>query len=159
VKEKTKLMATIAQMKGKLGETEARAERWLELTERTFKFATYARHAFITAKGKEGLERKKEILMALGKTPIMQGKKLVIEPNEWFAPIEKEYPALEAEYLRLEPNKMPMNTERIEALASVRTHWLPKWNEFRTIQWGELFEFPEVSLHQMQGLLAENATL
>ena len=124
VREKAKLMASIAQIKGKLGETEARAERWLELTEKTFKFATYARKEFITAKGKEGLERKKEILMALGKTPTMQGEKLVIEPNEWFVPIENEYPALEAEYLRLEPNKMPMNTERIEVLASVRTHWL-----------------------------------
>ena len=31
LEEKTKLQATIAQMKGKVGETEARAEQWLEL--------------------------------------------------------------------------------------------------------------------------------
>jgi hypothetical protein len=28
------------------------------------------------------------------------------------------------------------------------------WNEFRTIEWEKLFEFPEVSLQQMQELLA-----
>ena len=123
LKEKTKLQATIAQMKGKVGETEARAEQWLELTEKTFCFATYARKAFITAKGKEGLELKKEILLALGKTPIMQDKKLTIEPNEWLVPIKDGYPALEKEYRELELNKTLTNTARNEALASIRTRW------------------------------------
>lgn len=105
-------------------QTESRAEKWLELTEKTYTFATYARQAFISAKGKEGLERKKEILLALGKTPIMQSEKLVIEPNEWFVPIENDYPALEAEYLTLERTTAPMNTAQSEALASIRTRWL-----------------------------------
>ncbi len=60
----------------------ARAERWLELTEKTFTFATYAHKAFITAKGKEGLELKKEILLTLGKTPIIKDQILTVEPNE-----------------------------------------------------------------------------
>ena len=62
-------IATLAEMiktfnlnhKGKLRETESRAERWLELTEKTFNFATYARQAFIAAKGQVGLELKKEM--------------------------------------------------------------------------------------------------
>jgi hypothetical protein len=33
---------------------------------------------------------------------------------------------------------------------------LPRWNEFRTINWGELFEFPEVSLGLIQGLLVKS---
>ena len=124
IKEKNILTSKIAQMKENLRETETRAEKWLELTEKTFSFATYARKAFITAKGKEGLELKKEILMALGKTPIIKDQKLLIEPNEWFIPVKNKYPALEKEYLRLEPTKTLMTKRQIEGLASVRAHWL-----------------------------------
>lgn len=124
IKEKNVLQNKIAQMRESLRETETRAEKWLELTEKTFNFATYARKAFLMAEGKERLELKKEILMALGKTPIIKGNTLVIEPNEWLAPINNEYPALEAEYLRLETTKTPMNKTKTEALASVRAHWL-----------------------------------
>ena len=120
IKEKNKLQTKIAQLKENLRQTETRAEQWLELTEKTFNFATYARKAFMTG----GLELKKEILLALGKTPIVKDKKLYIEPNEWLQPIKNGYPALEAEYLRLEPAKMPINKAKTEALTSVRAHWL-----------------------------------
>jgi site-specific DNA recombinase len=124
IREKNDLQKKINELKEKLRETETRAERWLELTEKTFKFATYARKAFITAKGKEGLELKKEILLALGKIPIITNEKLIIEPNEWFVPIENEYPALEKEYLGLEPHKQPMNEAKNEAIQSINTRWL-----------------------------------
>lgn len=123
VKEKQKLQNEISRLKNNLRQTENRAEEWLKLTEKTFRFATYARNTFITAKGDKGLELKKEILMALGKTPIIKGDKLIIEPNNWLAPIKNNYPALEAEYLRLEPHKTPMNKAKTEALASVLTRW------------------------------------
>jgi len=128
IKEKNTLSSKIAQMKENLRETETRAEKWLELTEKTFAFATYARVAFLRANkmGKVGLELKKEILLALGKTPIIKDQKLAIEPNEWFAEIQNGYPALEKKYLRLEPTKMPMNKAKTEALASVRAHGLPQ---------------------------------
>ncbi len=123
-KEAGALKATIAQFKEKLRTTEVRAEKWLELTEKTFAFATYAHRTFLTAKGKEGLERKKEILLALGTVPVITNKILSIEPKEWLVPIENGYKPLEVEYLGLEPHKMPMTIERKEALASVRTRWL-----------------------------------
>ena len=118
------LKETIAQFKEKLRTTEVRAEKWLELTEKTFAFATYAHRTFLTAKGKEGLERKKEILLALGTVPVITNKILSIEPNEWFVQMQNGYPALEKKYLGLEPHKMPMTIERKEALASVRAQWL-----------------------------------
>ena len=120
IKEKNTFQSKIAKMKENLRETEARADKWLELTEKTFNFATYARKAFTTG----GLELKKEILMAIGKNPIIKDKKLTIEPNEWLAEIGKDYPALEKEYIRLELNKMPMDKAKTEALTSVRTQWL-----------------------------------
>ena len=124
IKEKNILQSKISQLKENLRQTETRAEKWLELTEKTFNFATYARKAFITAEGKKGLELKKEILLALGKTPIIKDQKLFIEPNEWFAKIENDYPELEKKYLRLEPQKMLTDTAKTEALTSVRTTWL-----------------------------------
>jgi len=120
IKERNLLQSKINQLKEKLRETETRAERWLELTEKTFNFATYARKAFLTG----GLELKKEILMALGQNPIIKDKKLTIQANEWFIPIENGYPALEKEYLRLEPSKIGQNKAKTEALASVRARWL-----------------------------------
>lgn len=120
IKEKNELQIKIRRLKEKLRETETRAEKWIELTERTFNFATYARKSFLTG----GLELKKEILMTLGKTPIIKDKKLSIEPNDWFISIKNDYPALEKEYLGLEPTKMPQNKAKTEALTSVRTRWL-----------------------------------
>lgn len=126
IKEKNTLQSKITQSKENLRQTETRAEKWLELTEKTFAFATYARVSFLRANkmGKAGLELKKEILLALGKTPIIKDQKLTIEPNEWFAEIGNDYPALEAKYKRLELAKTPLNKAQKDALASVRAHWL-----------------------------------
>ncbi len=115
IKEKNTLQDKISQFKENLRETETRADKWLELTEKTFYFAAYARKAFINAKGEKGLELKKEILMALGKTPIIKDRKLIIEPNEWFVPIKNDYPAFEAEFLGLEPAKTLVNTSKNRA--------------------------------------------
>lgn len=119
VREKNLLQTKITDLKSKLRETEVRAERWLDLTERTFNFATYARKEFLMG----GLERKREILIALGKTPIIENEKLAIEANEWLVPIKNGYPALEKEYLGLELNKTPLNKAKTEALTSVRARW------------------------------------
>ena len=119
IKQRNDLQNKISRLKKELRETESRAEHWLELTEKTFNFATYARKAFLTG----GLELKKEILMTLGENVIIKDKKLHIEPNEWLQPIRNDYPALEKEYLGLEPLKMPLNKAKTEALSSVRTRW------------------------------------
>ena len=124
IRERKVLQYKIAQLKENLRETETRAESWLELTEKTFEFATYARKAFITG----GLELKREILMTLGENLIIKNKKLYIEPNEWLQPIKNCYPALEKEYLRLEPIKLPLNKRKTEAIASVRSRWL-RWQD------------------------------
>ncbi len=130
IKEKNALQIKIGQCKENLRTTETRAEKWLELTEKTFNFATYARSAFLKASemGKQGLELKKEILLAIGKTPIIRDGKLTIEPNDWLAEIEKAYPSLEKEYLRLEPTKNRLNKRENRALGSVHTRWLRGWD-------------------------------
>ncbi len=128
LKEKKELQLKITKLKEQLGQTESRADKWLELTEKIFAFATYARQKFITAEGEKGLELKKEILMTLGQTPLIQRGKLVIEPNDWLVPIKNDYPALEETFLRLELNKIGLNKHKTEALASVRTVWRGRWD-------------------------------
>ena len=119
IKERDSLQTQINRLKEKLRGTEARAEQWLELTEKTFNFATYARKAFITG----GLELKKEILMTMGKSATIKDKKLYIEPNEWLQPIINDYPDLEKRYRRLELDKMPLNKAKNEELTSLFTLW------------------------------------
>jgi len=90
----------------------------------------------------------------LGKTPIIKDQKLIIEPNEWFAEIRNNYPALEKEYLRLEPTKMPMNKAKIGAIASIRAQWLAWLDSFRTFEWGEVLPVLDLALSQVRQLLA-----
>ena len=104
---------------GKLDNTESKAEKWVELEEKTFNFATYAGIRFLDG----GLELKKEILTGLGEKRTIRNKRLDIEPYEWFELIGNSYPGLEAEYLGLEPAKMGDFENKTEALASIRTRW------------------------------------
>lgn len=132
LKEKKELQLKITKLKEQLAQTESRADKWLELTEKTFTFAAYARQKFINAEKENGLEKglelKKEILMTLGATPVIQRGKIVIEPNDWLVPIKNDYPALEEQFLRLELNKIGLNKHKTEALASVRTVWRGRWD-------------------------------
>jgi hypothetical protein len=101
----------------------------VELTEKAFDFATYARAAFI----KGSLETKKAILMALGQNLTIIDGKLSIQANKWLQPIAKGYPALKAEFLRLEPTESRLNKTKSPALAGVRLGWLPIVDDVRTV--------------------------
>ena len=119
LKEKPELEKKIAQLREKLATADDTSERLIELTEKTFKFATYARKAFMSKRW----EPKRELLTTLGEKPIIRGEKLTIEPYEWFEVIQKGYPALKEEYLRWEPIKKGKNRGKTEALASISTRW------------------------------------
>lgn len=118
-KERNLLRSKINKLKENLRTTETRADKWLELTEKTFDFATYAHKAFI----KGDLQTKKEILMTLGQNPTIKDGKLLIRANNWLQPIKDSYPALEREYLRLELSKKCSTKAKTEALTSVYTQW------------------------------------
>ena len=119
IKERDELKTKIAKLTSNLRETESRAEKWLELTEKTFNFACYARKEFLLG----GLDKKKEIFSALGQNFTVKDKKIHITPNEWFVPIEKAYPALEAEYNRLELDKTIDKSTRNEHYAQLILSW------------------------------------
>lgn len=119
LKEKEILQKGISQLKDKLKETESRAENWIELTEKTFNFATYARIKF----NKGTLEEKKEILAALGSNPLINDQKLLLKANEWLQCVKDGYEPIEAQYTRLELNKKPLNKVKSEQLRSLITQW------------------------------------
>lgn len=119
IRQGTELKAKIAQLKQQTQETEGRAERWLELSLKTFNFATYARIKFLNG----DLQTKKQILMTLGSNPVIKDGKLTIQANEWLQPIAEGYPALEAEYRRLEPEIKGTTKAKTEVLSSVIAAW------------------------------------
>jgi site-specific DNA recombinase len=119
VSERNVLQSKITELKQQLRQTEDRAENWLELTERVFDFATHARAKFNTG----SIQTKKEIFAALGTSFSLKDNVLKIEMNKYFEPVLMGYKKLEKEYLRSEPTKTPLNKERTEAIASVRSLW------------------------------------
>ncbi len=124
LQEKGELEKKILQLKANLRDTEARAEKWLELTEKTFNFALYAHKAFLFGT----LEVKREILKGFSQNSVLKDGKLNISPYEWFIPIGNAYPELETEYKKLEPWKRPLDSTREEALASIRLKWRGRWD-------------------------------
>ena len=119
IKSRDELKGKIAKLKEKIAETESRAEKWLELTEKTFNFARYARKEFIT----KGKDKKREIFAALGQNFSVKDQEVHIIPNEWFVPIEKAYPSLLEEYNRLELDKNLSVEARNAAFAQLILSW------------------------------------
>ena len=106
-------------MKKEAQKTEERAENWMELTEKTFQFATHARERFLLG----SIQEKKDILYALGSNLLLTDKKLTFTAEKCFTPIINGYPELEEEYNRLEPDEFGLNKVKTEALTSVITRW------------------------------------
>ncbi len=119
LKEKQILTYQIARLTSQLRETEGRAEKWLELTEKTFDFACYAHSRFLTG----DLRTKKEILSALGSNFVLKDGKLTLSLHKYFEPIIQQYPSIEKEYKRLELNKTLSNKAKTAALTTVFTRW------------------------------------
>ena len=110
------------------------ADRWLDLTERTFNFAVHAREAFENG----SVQDKKEILVALCSNPLMRNQELIAQAEKWFVRMQEGYKPLAAKYERLELGKKPLNTKQMAALADIRSQW---W------RWGESNSRPEKSTY------------
>jgi hypothetical protein len=91
----------------------------LELTEKTFKFACYARRSFLFG----DVRTKREIFAALGQNATLKDGKLSIEPHKWFQPIIENYAELEAEYQKVRTESFGSIKEQTAAFATVSSHW------------------------------------
>lgn len=119
LRQKKELQTRLNKLKEELGDTERRAENWTELTERTFDFITYAAYHF----NKETFEEKRKILRGFGSNFLIKDKKLEMLAQKWLVPIGDEYKTLEKEYLALEPEKMPLESGKSEAIEQIRLKW------------------------------------
>jgi site-specific DNA recombinase len=123
IKEHDLLKAQLAKTNEELAKTENRAERWLELTEDVFDFATYAHSAFLNGT----LQTKREIMTALGSNPTIINGKLNVPPHPWLVPIINNAIALNEEFARLEPQESAINKRTTNSISTVGCTWLRGW--------------------------------
>ncbi len=119
--KRTKLKEELAEIDGDLRGTEVRADDWMELTERAFNFAVYASTHF---RETTDLHVKREILMTLGANLTLSNQKLSLEAHKWLVPLNEEYPALEAEYLRARTKEKPLVSQNV----GVNDNWRAIWD-------------------------------
>src|SRR3989338_6696647 len=90
--EKTKLKEQLAILRQNARQTENRADKWLELTEKTFNFASKAEERFLNG----DIQTKKEIFLDMGWNCTLKDKKLSIDTMKWLIPIVNKKKAIEA---------------------------------------------------------------
>ena len=94
----------------------------------------YARQKFATGDS----QTKREIFTALGQNFTLKDRKLFIDKEEWFIPIEKAYPALKLEFDRLELNKTLTEYERNVQMQQIILTWGRTLFAFRTLNWVQI---------------------
>jgi hypothetical protein len=115
--QKKELESLLAIQKAKLGETESRAQKWIELTENVFHFAKFASLAF----EKGGDQLQKEIVFNFGWNHRLEDKKLFIDLYGWYLRLKKGEKELLPVIERLELNKNVDTKRQKEAFASLHT--------------------------------------
>jgi DNA invertase Pin-like site-specific DNA recombinase/DNA-directed RNA polymerase subunit RPC12/RpoP len=113
-RQKSKLVKEKAQLEEVLNDTSRRVERWLDIAEKAFVFACYARYWFENGTPEE----KGMILQSLGSNLTLKDKKLHILMRKVFAPIEdvsQRVPEIKATF---EPKKYGLNERKLEQLYS-----------------------------------------
>jgi DNA invertase Pin-like site-specific DNA recombinase len=122
-KRKTELIREKAYLEEILKDTGRRVKKWLDIAEKTFNFACYARYWFENGTPEE----KKTILQALGSNLTLKDKKLYIQIKKLFVPIENVSQGIPEAKPRFEPKKSALNERKLEEFYSqnpiVRRRW------------------------------------
>jgi hypothetical protein len=101
---------------------------WLDLSEKTFDFASTARDRFANGDS----EVKREILFAIGSNLTLKDKQLFIEAKKPFLLLEKSLPGCEDEYDSIKPKNNGSSKRQNEASASPRLRLLGEVDDVRT---------------------------
>ncbi|MFA7201457.1 MAG: recombinase family protein [Candidatus Paceibacterota bacterium] len=120
LKEKNEIEGKILRLNDILKNTSEVGGRDVETIKNAFIFMSNLMDSF----NKKRLEPRKEFLLTIGNDIKIRDGILSVVPHPWFFPIRENYSRLQEEYLRLEPNKLPINCEQNEALVSIRSRWL-----------------------------------
>jgi site-specific DNA recombinase len=113
--QKAGLIKEKVSIQNELVKLDERLNEWVDLTEKTFKFATYAKAEFATG----DYETKTRILHALGSDFIYKDGKIAITLKKQYQIIENGNKKLIAEYPALELSKFSLNKARTGIFAPV----------------------------------------
>ena len=103
-----------------LNAIEENCKLWIELSEKTFNFCAYARYHLANG----DLQRKREILSAIGENLTLKDKLLSIPEYEPFIIIKNTINTIKAQKLALEPKILASKTRKKEVFASSIPTWL-----------------------------------
>lgn len=124
IKRKTELQNQITKAREKLNQNQDRGQSWIDLAEKAFNFATYAREKFATTKD---LRVKREILSALGQVYTLKSGKLSIVPSKWLLSISNLDKITKFDNHRLEPANYQFSKKKSSDLVAVS----PTWGDYR----------------------------
>lgn len=108
-----------SRLKDSIKETDNRADEWIELTEKTFNFCTYARYWFKNGSS----EQKKQILYALGSNPLIKDGKLNIHLYDQWNIIKDAQDDFPKAKRMFEPPKSGLNKRKTAVLPTDFLSW------------------------------------
>lgn len=117
--QKNSLMKEKSDIEHEIRNVEERVNDWLELSEKTFNFATYAKQWF----DKGDVEEKTYILRALGENWIMKDGKLSIELQKQYAVLRDGLKNEDLQKAMFEPMLFGLNQTKNSPLETVLCRW------------------------------------
>jgi len=128
LRQKQNLQNDLGNVDEHLRDTEDRASKWLELSEKTFNFACYAKSWFQNG----DIEERRMILTSLGSHQVLFNKKLTITLDKPLSIIGDKAEMIRADCARLEPEKMLSQQTKNRALTPNLSSWLTNRDRIRT---------------------------
>lgn len=119
--KKTSLISNKSNLKEKLESTDKMHDKWLELSEKTFNFATYAREWF--AQGSP--EQRRAIVRTLGSNLTLKDKELLIHQEKPYLVLKKVHNEMAVIVEKFEPNKKVDVSMEGNTLSVHFPSWLP----------------------------------
>ena len=120
IKQRKELLSEKESLLGSINNTDTRINKWLDLSEKTFNFACYARYWF----EKGTLKDKTQILATLGSNLTIKDRKLCIGGEKPFYLIERGRDEVNEILEKFEPKKKVDLTIDSPVFASVSSTWL-----------------------------------
>ncbi|MCL4366710.1 recombinase family protein [Patescibacteria group bacterium] len=120
-RQKEDLMKEKSTLQEKLGDTDNRINKWVELSEKTFNFACHARYWFANG----DTETKKQILMGIGSNLTLKDKTVLVDlekPLQFIEEAKNEVPEISPMF---EPTKKGLTETQLGVLYSQNPTLLP----------------------------------
>jgi len=131
------------------------ADDWRDKTENGYRFCRDAATIFRGSKASH--RTKRDIFTSLCEKATVMGDKLILDIEPPFKVIKKSLDKIKRKYQLTEPEKIDEllgDTTNSELIEGIKLTWLPIRDDFRTLNWGELYPQPVICIKQMQALLA-----